>query len=67
MNGIQRHEAVRRFHNDSSVRIMIAGLKVGGQALNLTCANRVISSKFISSTDDSTISILGVSKRVAEY
>jgi SNF2 family DNA or RNA helicase len=39
----QRYEAINRFHKDPDVRIMIAGLKCGGQALNLTCANRVIS------------------------
>jgi hypothetical protein len=43
MNLDQRHDAVKRFHTDPNIKIMIAGLKCGGQALNLTCANRVIS------------------------
>ncbi len=38
-----RHHAVQIFHTDPSIRVMIASLKCGGQALNLTCANRVIS------------------------
>jgi hypothetical protein len=38
-----RHDTVKRFHTDPNIKIMIAGLKCGGQALNLTCANRVIS------------------------
>jgi hypothetical protein len=50
MNSIQRHDAVRQFHSNPTIKIMIAGLKVGGQALNLTCANRVISSKSYTSS-----------------
>ncbi len=39
-----REKAVREFGaEDHNVRIMIAGLKCGGQGLNLTMANRVIS------------------------
>lgn len=39
-----RHKAVQSFGApDSELRIMIAGLKCGGQGLNLTMANRVIS------------------------
>ncbi|KAI9822957.1 MAG: hypothetical protein M1826_000339 [Phylliscum demangeonii] len=38
----QRERVRTRFLNDPSVKIMIAGLKCGGQALNLTVANRVI-------------------------
>lgn len=43
MNIEQRHNAVKQFHQEKAIRIMIASLKCGGQALNLTCANRVIS------------------------
>lgn len=43
MSGPQRYEAVKQFHKDDSIRIMIAGLKCGGVGLNLTVANRVIS------------------------
>ncbi len=39
----QRHASVKKFHTNSETKIMIASLKCGGQALNLTCANRVIS------------------------
>jgi SNF2 family DNA or RNA helicase len=39
----QRHASVKKFHTNPEIKIMIAGLKCGGQALNLTCANRVIS------------------------
>lgn len=38
-----RSDAVETFHSDNNVKVMIAGLKCGGQGLNLTCANRVIS------------------------
>lgn len=38
-----RDKARRQFLEDSEVNIMIAGLKCGGIALNLTAANRVIS------------------------
>lgn len=39
-----RHKAVQEFNApDSGLRIMVAGLKCGGQGLNLTMANRVIS------------------------
>lgn len=43
MNLEERHATVKKFHTDPNIKIMIAGLKCGGQALNLTCANRVIS------------------------
>lgn len=43
MNQNQRHEAVKEFHNNPNCQVMISGLRCGGQALNLTCANRVIS------------------------
>jgi SNF2 family DNA or RNA helicase len=43
MNLEERHANVKKFHTDSNIKIMIAGLKCGGQALNLACANRVIS------------------------
>lgn len=39
-----RHKAVQTLSaEDSECKIMIAGLKCGGQGLNLTAANRVIS------------------------
>ena len=43
MNKQARVEAVKVFHDNPRVKILIAGLKCGGQGLNLTCANRVIS------------------------
>ncbi|KAI9815366.1 MAG: hypothetical protein M1832_005505 [Thelocarpon impressellum] len=44
MNEKARHLVSRKFQSpDSGVKIMIAGLKCGGQGLNLTAANRVIS------------------------
>lgn len=43
MSTKQRHEVVQKFHEDQSIKVMVAGLKCGGQALNLTCANRCMS------------------------
>jgi hypothetical protein len=43
MSFTHRHDVVSQFHTDPKIILMIAGLKCGGQALNLTCANRVIS------------------------
>jgi hypothetical protein len=43
MNKEQRDKAVLDFHKHEGFMVMIAGLKCGGVALNLTCANRCIS------------------------
>ena len=42
MSGQQRFEAVERFNNDSSLKIMIMTTAVGGLGLNLTGADTVI-------------------------
>ncbi|KAM7190673.1 SNF2 family N-terminal domain containing protein [Rhypophila sp. PSN 637] len=38
----KKQNALIKFREDPKVKVMIASLKCGGQALNLTCANRVI-------------------------
>ncbi|KAI0593647.1 P-loop containing nucleoside triphosphate hydrolase protein [Biscogniauxia sp. FL1348] len=38
----QKHNAIQAFHDQKEVKVLIASLKCGGVALNLTCANRVI-------------------------
>ncbi|TID07554.1 Transcription termination factor 2 [Colletotrichum higginsianum] len=38
----EKIDAVDAFKNDPKVKILIASMRVGGQALNLTCANRII-------------------------
>lgn len=43
MSLIERNESVVDFRTRDELRIMIANLQCGGQALNLSCANRVIS------------------------
>jgi hypothetical protein len=43
MNRSQRDSALETFRTDPKISLMIATLKCGGQSLNLTCANRVIS------------------------
>ncbi|KAI9877522.1 MAG: hypothetical protein M1830_003663 [Pleopsidium flavum] len=44
MNQQARYKVVQRFGaQDSEIKIMIAGLRCGGQGLNLTMANRVVS------------------------
>ncbi|KAK8051006.1 hypothetical protein PG993_002391 [Apiospora rasikravindrae] len=42
MTANQRTAAIDTFHEKDEVKIMVASLKCGGVALNLTCANRVI-------------------------
>jgi SNF2 family DNA or RNA helicase len=42
MNMRQRTHAVKQFHTDKKIKIMIAVLKCGGVGLNLKCANRCI-------------------------
>ncbi|KAK8128624.1 hypothetical protein PG984_009732 [Apiospora sp. TS-2023a] len=42
MSSKDKTTAVDIFHQNDDVKIMIASLKCGGVALNLTCANRVI-------------------------
>ncbi|KAI1635065.1 P-loop containing nucleoside triphosphate hydrolase protein [Biscogniauxia mediterranea] len=42
MTGKQKHNAIQAFHDREEVKVLIASLKCGGVALNLTCANRVI-------------------------
>ncbi|KAI1491548.1 P-loop containing nucleoside triphosphate hydrolase protein [Biscogniauxia mediterranea] len=42
MTGKQKHNAIQAFHDRKEVKVLIASLKCGGVALNLTCANRVI-------------------------
>ncbi|KAJ2983324.1 hypothetical protein NUW58_g6270 [Xylaria curta] len=37
-----RQHAIRAFHEEKDIKVMIASLKCGSVALNLTCANRVI-------------------------
>ncbi|KAH8809176.1 SNF2 family N-terminal domain-containing protein [Xylogone sp. PMI_703] len=43
MDAEKRAKAVEVFHENPELKIMIAGLKCGGQGLNLTAANRCIS------------------------
>ncbi|KAK4213956.1 P-loop containing nucleoside triphosphate hydrolase protein [Rhypophila decipiens] len=38
----KKGEVIKKFFEDPNVKVMIASLKCGGQALNITCANRVI-------------------------
>jgi len=38
-----RTKAVQEFHSNPDIKLMIAGLKCGGQGLNLTVANRCVS------------------------
>ncbi|GKT45215.1 putative ATP-dependent helicase [Colletotrichum spaethianum] len=42
LTSTEKLRAVDAFKKDPKVKILIASMKVGGQALNLTCANRVI-------------------------
>ncbi|KAE9380352.1 hypothetical protein N431DRAFT_361945 [Stipitochalara longipes BDJ] len=42
MTSKQRTRAIKKFHEDAKIHIMILGLKAGGVGLNLTCANRGI-------------------------
>ncbi|GJC78285.1 ATP-dependent helicase ULS1 [Colletotrichum liriopes] len=42
LTSTEKVNAVEAFKKDPMVKILIASMKVGGQALNLTCANRVI-------------------------
>ncbi|EKD12226.1 hypothetical protein MBM_09547 [Drepanopeziza brunnea f. sp. 'multigermtubi' MB_m1] len=42
MTSKQRSAALEKFKNDSNVNVMIIGLKIGGQGLNLQFANRGI-------------------------
>ncbi|KAH8900083.1 hypothetical protein GQ53DRAFT_595648, partial [Thozetella sp. PMI_491] len=42
MSKDQRNAAVKAFHDNPEIKVLIASTKCGGQALNLTCANRVI-------------------------
>ncbi|RYP59595.1 hypothetical protein DL769_008460 [Monosporascus sp. CRB-8-3] len=39
----ERDKAIQAFKQHKSIKVMIVGLRCGGTALNLTCANRVIS------------------------
>ncbi|KAF9872342.1 hypothetical protein CkaCkLH20_10169 [Colletotrichum karsti] len=40
--GAKKDKALNAFKTDPSVKVLISSIKVGGQALNLTCANRLI-------------------------
>ncbi|KAK2055396.1 SNF2 family domain-containing protein [Colletotrichum caudatum] len=42
LTSTEKVKAVEIFKTNPEVKILIASMKVGGQALNLTCANRVI-------------------------
>ncbi|KAK1980377.1 SNF2 family domain-containing protein [Colletotrichum cereale] len=42
LTSTEKINAVKTFKSNPEVKILIASMKVGGQALNLTCANRVI-------------------------
>ncbi|SPQ25307.1 b980d20b-e1cf-4b1d-a4b9-3b114e56faea [Thermothielavioides terrestris] len=42
MSHSEKNKAVNDFANNENIRVLIASIKCGGQALNLTCANRVI-------------------------
>ncbi|EFQ32009.1 SNF2 family domain-containing protein [Colletotrichum graminicola M1.001] len=42
LTSTEKLKAVDTFKTNPEVKILIASMKVGGQALNLTCANRVI-------------------------
>ncbi|KAK1963536.1 SNF2 family domain-containing protein [Colletotrichum sublineola] len=42
LTSTEKLKAVETFKTKPQVKILIASMKVGGQALNLTCANRVI-------------------------
>lgn len=42
MSQQQREDSVLRFHNEKTIKVMIAILKGGGVGLNLACTNRVI-------------------------
>ncbi|KAK2031319.1 SNF2 family domain-containing protein [Colletotrichum zoysiae] len=42
LTSTEKVKAVDTFKTNPEVKILIASMKVGGQALNLTCANRVI-------------------------
>jgi SNF2 family DNA or RNA helicase len=42
LSGDARRKALEIFHERDDVKILVASLKCGGQALNITCANRVV-------------------------
>jgi hypothetical protein len=42
MTSQQRTLAIKEFHANKAIHVMILGLKAGGLGLNLTCANRGI-------------------------
>ncbi|KAM7207765.1 81e4ad1c-ff53-4b31-96ff-86feb7e2e2d8 [Naviculisporaceae sp. PSN 640] len=42
MSPDQKNAAVDQFRADPSIKVLIASIKCGGQSLNLTCANRII-------------------------
>ncbi|KAF6819453.1 SNF2 family domain-containing protein, partial [Colletotrichum musicola] len=42
MTPTEKTKAVKEFKTDPKLKILVASMKCGGQALNLTCANRVI-------------------------
>ncbi|KHN98458.1 Helicase [Metarhizium album ARSEF 1941] len=42
MNCKNKTRAIQAFNNSASTKVFLAGIKSGGQSLNLTCANRII-------------------------
>ncbi|OHE95165.1 SNF2 family domain-containing protein [Colletotrichum orchidophilum] len=42
MTTTEKSKAVEEFKSDPNIKVLVASMKCGGQALNLTCANRVI-------------------------
>ncbi|KAI1110101.1 P-loop containing nucleoside triphosphate hydrolase protein [Nemania sp. NC0429] len=42
MSEVAKHNAIKAFHQKKGIKVMIASLRCGSVALNLTCANRVI-------------------------